>query len=73
MNLKVGDKIIAKGPTLSLGGEVIQIKTVDSNLYTIIKWSDGHIADYKNEQLKILGVEKDYQSIRQNKLNELGI
>jgi hypothetical protein len=80
MSLKVGDKVILENLGLdTLRGEVIEVKTVDFILYTIIKWDSGadlkrlSIVDYRSDQLEFLGVKKDYQSIRQNKLNELGI
>ena len=80
MSLKVGDKVILENLGLdTLRGEVIEVKTVDFILYTRIKWDSGSdlkrlsIVDYRSDQLEFLGVKKDYQSIRQNKLNELGI
>jgi len=73
MSLKVGDKVISEDSFIFIRGEVIEVKTVDFILYTIIKWDSGSIVDYRSDQLEFLGLKKDYQSIRQNKLNELGI
>jgi hypothetical protein len=70
--MKVGDYVINSNLTK---GEIIETKEVDGVLYTIIKWVPigKSKAAYTNDQLELIGVRIDYQPLREQKLEQLGI